>query len=473
MSIGNSGAANAKRFSISSVNYDARSFVPVDLAAANRAKETSTAMKPALLSSIKTWVLCAILLVLASTYGFSFERGSANTTAGGSSQGVTAGDSEESGIIKLQKNAIYGLAVLIMLPLASSIGTEFRRNLLISCLLLWAALSFTWSTDPKASLVTSLRMTVDVALAFYIFNRYSKNDLLKLLLLVGSMAAAGSILLILVFPQYGLMNREASYALGAWQGIFGQKNICGRMMTLLLLPVFFVKLEGRWARPFRFSYVMAVLIIVAMTRSAGSWVLCAACLAFVAAVHLFVKMRKIDAICLGLLAFGAMVAAAAIVLSNPAPILALIGKDPTMTGRTGIWSTIIVSIAKRPYLGYGYFSFWRGLHGESANVVLQAHWPGMSYAENGVLELWLEIGAVAVVLYALIFFTAVKDAFYCLRRYPSKSTMWYASLLFSVGFTNLWAGNLLAASNLECVIPFIAYVGLRKEARRIRSLQVA
>jgi O-antigen/teichoic acid export membrane protein len=52
----------------------------------------------------------------------------------------------------------------IMLPLAGSIGAEFRRNLLISCLLLWAVLSFTWSTDPTASLVTSLRMTIDVAL---------------------------------------------------------------------------------------------------------------------------------------------------------------------------------------------------------------------------------------------------------------------------------------------------------------------
>jgi len=473
MSVGHPKAAILRKVSISSVDDDARAFAPVDLPVANRMREETSATKHALLSSIKTWVLCAILLVLASTYGFSFERGSKNTTAGTAEQGVSAGDSEESGIIKLQKNAIYVLSILIMLPLAGSIGAEFRRNLVISCLLLWAVLSFTWSTDPTASLATSLRMTIDVALAFYLFNRYPKNDLLKLFVFVGSMAAAGSIVLIFMFPQYGLMNREAAYAFGAWQGIFGQKNICGRMMTLLLLPIFFVKLEGRWARLFRFSYVMVVLIIVAMTRSAGSWMLCAACLAFVAAVHLGVKMRRIDALCLGLVALGAMVVVGAIVLSNPAPILALIGKDPTMTGRTGIWSSIMVSISKRPYLGYGYFAFWKGLYGESANVVLQAHWPGMSYAENGVLELWLEIGAVAVVLYALIFFTAVKDAFYCLRRYPSKSTMWYASLLFYVGFTNLWAGNLLAASNLECVIPFIAYAGLRKEARRIRGLQVA
>jgi O-antigen ligase len=455
------------------VNDDARTFAPVDRAVANKVHDQTSVTKRAFLSSIKTWVLCVILLVLASTYGFSFERGSKNTTAGTAEQGVSAGNSEESGIIKLQKNAIYGLSILIMLPLASSIGTEFRHNLLISCLLVWAVLSFTWSADPTASLVTSLRMTVDVALAFYLFNRYSPNDLLKLLLLVGAMATVGSIVLILVFPQYGLMNREAAYAFGAWQGIFGQKNICGRMMTLLLLPIFFVKLEGRGARIFRFSYVMAVLIIVAMTRSAGSWMLCGACVAFVAAVHLGIKMKRIDALCLGLTLFGIVAAAVAIVLSNPGPILALVGKDPTMTGRTGIWSSLMVSISKRPMTGYGYFAFWEGLHGESANVVLQAHWPGMSYAENGVLELWLEVGAVAVALYALIFFTAVKDAFYCLRRYPSKSTMWYASILFYVGFTNLWAGNLLAASNLECIIPFLAYVGLRKEARRIRGLQVA
>jgi exopolysaccharide production protein ExoQ len=97
----------------------------------------------------------------------------------------------------------------------------------------------------------------------------------------------------------------------------------------------------------------------------------------------------------------------------------------------------------------------------------------MAYAENGVLELWLELGAVAVLVYGLVFCVAVKDAIYCLRRDPSSSIMWYVSVLFYVAIANLWAGNLLTPSTLECVLPFIAYVGLRSASRRIRGLQAA
>jgi O-antigen ligase len=351
------------------------------------------------------------------------------------------------------------------------VAGEFRRNLLISGLLLWTLMSCAWSRDVNSTLISGVRMSLDVALAFFLSKRYAMNDLLKLLLLVGSVAAVGSILLALVFPQYGLTGREITYALGAWEGIFGHKNICGRMMTLLLLPAFFVELEGRGGKIFRFWYILVLLGIIAMTHSAGSWILCAACLAFIGAMYLLLKLKRIDALCLGLAFSGVMAAMIAGVVINFDALMWMIGKDPSMTGRTGIWSAVMTSILKHPYVGYGYFAFWMGLVGESANTTLKLHWPGMGYAESGILELWLELGAVALVLYALIFFGAVKNAFYSFRSYRSKGTMWCMSILFYVAFTNLWAGNLLTPSNLECVLPFIAYVWLKTETRRIRSTQ--
>jgi hypothetical protein len=48
-----------------------------------------------------------------------------------------------------------------------------------------------------------------------------------------------------------------------------------------------------------------------------------------------------------------------------------------------------------------------------------------------------------------------------------------AAVVFYVAAANLWAGNLLTPSTLECVPPFIAYAGLRSASRRIRGLQAA
>ncbi len=424
-----------------------------------------------MLSVVTTWILCGILLVLASTYGFSFERGSHNTTIGSSESMVAAGDAEESGIISMQKNVMYFAILLLLFFQMREVGAEFRRNLLISSLLLWTLMSCAWSTLLNSTLINGLRMCLDVGLAFYLVRRYAMNDLLKLLLLVGSVAAIGSIVLVVVLPQYGLGGSDLLYALGAWQGIFGRKNICGRMMTLLLLPAFFVKLEGRSGKIFRSWYIAVVLFVIAMTHSTGSWFLCATCIAFIGAMHLAVRLRQKDALSVGVALAGVGSVALVAIAANLTTLLVLIGKDPSGTGRSGIYAAVLNSIMKHPLLGYGYFAFWTGLIGESANITLQLNWPGLGYAENGILELWVELGAVAVALYGLIYFGAVKNAIYCFRRSPSKGTMWCMSLLFYVLFTNLWAGNLLTPSNLECVLPFIAYAGLKDEARRIHGLQ--
>jgi len=467
----NTEAANARRFPIPT-SGDALYRRSVDPWSGDGVRgETSLSKRP-LLSLMNTWVLCVILLVLASTYGFSFERGSKNTSVGAAGLSVASADSEESGIVKFQNYAIYLLSLSLILPLIKPVAAEFRRNLLITGLLLWTLISCVWSNDAYASLISGIRMTLDVALAFYLLKRFATNDLLKVLMLVGSVAAAGSIVLILIFPQYGLQGRDVLYAFGAWQGIFGHKNICGRMMILLLIPAFFVQLDSRRARTFRVSYVILLLVIIGMTRSAGSWILCGACLAFITALHLSVKLKRIEALSLGMAVTGIMTAGIVAALNNADALFRMIGKDPSMTGRTALWSILTASILKHPLAGYGYFAFWRGLAGESAIPTLQLHWPGLSYAENGVLELWLELGAVAICLYALIYFGAVKNAIYCIRRCPSNGTLWYTSILFYVAFTNLWSGNLLTPSNLECVLPFIAYAGLRGEARRIRGLQV-
>jgi hypothetical protein len=67
-----------------------------------------------------------------------------------------------------------------MLPLIQPIGAEFRRNVLISTLLLWTPASWVWSNDPSASVTNGVRMTLDVALSFYLLKCYAFNDLLKL-----------------------------------------------------------------------------------------------------------------------------------------------------------------------------------------------------------------------------------------------------------------------------------------------------
>jgi len=413
-------------------------------------------------SLVLSWVLMIPLLVFASQWGFSFEHASVNTSIGSHIQGT-----EDSTPIKVQSAIVYLTCALVMVRFARAILVDFYSDLSIASLLVLAFLSIMWSQFPPATLVHAVLLAANMAFAFYLLERFSTNDLLGLLLMAGTLAAIGSLLLIVFFPRYGLQTRSSVTA-GAWEGIFAQKNICGFVMTELLLPAFFVQLKSQCAKFFRNTYIVVVLLMIAMSRSAGSWVICAACIAFVVTMRFLVRMpRKDVAVVLFCLA-GVTAIAGVLVYRNLDALLYAMGKDPTLTGRTIIWSSLISSVRKRPLLGYGYAAFWGSLQGESANTVIVMHWPGMGYAENGVLQLWLELGFVGVLIYMVVFSRAIKDAVYCFMRKPSPAVMWYISSLFYLIVTNIEGGKLLATSDLGLILSLIAFVGLRREAQHAR-----
>jgi len=395
-----------------------------------------------------------------------------NTFVGADVAGAAAGDQDQATVIKAQNIAVYILSAACMLPFIKPVWRRLRQNSLIFSVLVWAMLSAAWSDMPSTSAINSLRMAINLALVVYLFERYSSNDIQRLFMLVGCVAAAGTIFLVFAFPQYGLQSRGV-YALGAWEGIFGQKNLCGLEMLILLLPAFFVKLTGITARILRGGYIAIVVGIIVMTRSAGAWIVSALCLAFVALLKLTARMARKDAAIVVLVAAGAAVAVGLIVLANYNTIMYALGKDPTMTGRTVLWAGLVNVAMKHPLLGYGYMAFWQGLSGPSRYVALELNWPGLAGSESGILELWLELGIVGVLLYLAVFVVAVKNAFYCLCRGASPAALWYSSILFYVVATNIEGGLLLAPSNLACILPFVAFVGLRREAFNLRIRQTA
>jgi exopolysaccharide production protein ExoQ len=426
-----------------------------------------------LLSLTNTWILCAILLVFASLYGFSFERGSLNSFTGVDTQAIEAGDAGRDTLIKTQATIVYLLSLACILPFIKPVWRQMRRNALIFTVLGWAILSVIWSDMPSTSAFNSLRMAINLVLVIYLFERYSANDIQKLVMLVGCVAAAGSVFLVFVLPQYGLQSR-GSQALGAWEGIFGQKNLCGLEMLILLLPAFFVKLTGAYARLLRGGYILTVLVIIAMTRSAGAWVVGGLCVVFVALLKFTTRMRRKDAAAVVIAFVGTGAVIGVFALANYDALMYALGKDPTMTGRTVLWAGLVHIAMRHSLCGYGYTAFWQGIiRGPSRSLALQMGWPGLAGSENGVLEMWLELGFVGVLLYAAVFVRAVKDALYCIGKRASPATLWYISILFYVVATNIEGGLLLAPSNLACILPFVAYVGLRREAQRIRERQTA
>ena len=83
------------------------------------------------------------------------------------------------------------------------------------------------------------------------------------------------------------------------------------------------------------------------------------------------------------------------------------GRDATLTGRTGIWQTVL-NEPNNPLLGTGYASFWLGDR-------LQRIWAlyprtPLLQAHNGYFEVYLNLGMVGVALLGGVLWTGLRNA---------------------------------------------------------------
>ena len=167
-----------------------------------------------------------------------------------------------------------------------------------------------------------------------------------------------------------------------------------------------------------------------------------------------------------LLIVGGVLPLVIIGLSYFKEIMYLLGKDPTLTGRTRIWSAVVLSAMKRPLLGYGYRAFWTGLQGESGNVLMANGW-SFAQGHNGFLEVWVGLGAVgvAVVLYSLV--KSFRNALPCISA-RNFYLSWCVCIVLLIAVHAMDEQTLAAPNNLAWILYIVASIGLADGARRIR-----
>jgi O-antigen ligase len=135
-----------------------------------------------------------------------------------------------------------------------------------------------------------------------------------------------------------------------------------------------------------------------------------------------------------------------------AGMVASLGRDPTLTGRTNIWK-VVLSVSGNPLLGAGYESFWLG---DRLNKIWAQTMPGLQEAHNGYLEVYLNLGWVGVSLLAVLMLKGYRNVVATLRRDPwlggFKLALFFAALVYSLteaGFRMMslsWISLLLAAT---------------------------
>ena len=217
-------------------------------------------------------------------------------------------------------------------------------------------LSAAWSLDPQATFRVAIVYLFVMLGVIGIARTMDADEYMHLLSRCCFLAAIASILLLVASPSNALTVTSSDTA-GDFVGIFTQKNVLGQVMATGALAT----LHGiRVARQRYLGKLCMLFLFVGMAYASKSTGALLAVLLFCGISGFDSLWRKRGAARLtGVIL--AVLLAPVIILAVIAPdtLLELVGKDPTLTGRTEIWAYVIADIWMKPWLGWGYFAFWQ------------------------------------------------------------------------------------------------------------------
>lgn len=321
-------------------------------------------------------------------------------------------------VSSLLQQFIYVTTFLLLLARwKSSLKTALRFPL-IWLLPGMAVMSFLWSDFSSWSLTKGITTIQTSYFGLYMASRFNLKQQLQLLAWALGIVAILSLLFNLAFPGAAI---EAGANVGAWRGPFTQKNILARIVVLSGIVFLLLALESRKHRYWLWSGFSLSSFLILMTGSKTALLLF---LIVVILLPLYKALRWQDTkvIPLMIILFLVTGSIAVFVIGNWENILLALGRDATLSGRTGLWELALEKISERPWLGYGYQGFWQD--GGGAEVLWKAEGYKPPHAHNGFINITLDLGLVGLFLFLLTIAVNYLRAIGWLRLGKTTIELW-------------------------------------------------
>lgn len=278
----------------------------------------------------------------------------------------------------------------------SALGTLIQ--LATTLVAVFLAFALTWDEFFKA-LATSLRYLLLGSLLFeLVISIFVRHPIY--IWWVDAPAAAEKPLKLLMW------SRDQLFDLGPIQGLFGNSVLLG-FTALLGLIVFALQLANNDVGKFKgWFWVGLSLLLLALTRSATVGI---ALLVTVIALGFALWARRLGDTGTGYRSRTPLyVTATAIILAGLAAVtfardlvFGILGKSSDLTGRIETWQKVIELAQQKPWFGWGWISYWAPWVEPFKSLDTKNHIQVM-HAHNAWLDVWLQVGVVGLVIFALL-----------------------------------------------------------------------
>lgn len=389
----------------------------------------------------------------------------------------TGARTDGSALFQLTAGCIYLASILLLLLRGTPTWTfaVLLRAWPLVLLTLLAVVSTLWSQEPATTLRRSLALTLSTMFMIYIVVRFDLRTMFNLMAIAFGVFCVVGILSAGV-PGLGI-TPSGTYA-GALRGLTGNKNVFGRTIAVgvALMPLAAL-LDFVALRRLVLALSPVAVALLILSRSATSFVTAFASVAVGAVLYFALggrigRVRLRPELGLPVLAITGIIGFFTVFYGWTA-ILEELGRDPTLTGRTKLWSWAIDLNEDRKWLGSGYRTFWIDENtlyfseffwwGQDADGNRSDTNRGPTHSHSGYVDTYLNLGFLGVASLAILILSSLA----AIRRVVSVGDnklglMFSVTLSFLLIYAITEQSILQQSEDLWCIFAML-YLYVMKE----------
>ena len=374
---------------------------------------------------------------------------------------------ENEAILKLLRYTILLVSSLLLAVRWRATLKAITKGRLLWPVIALMLLSVGWSISPSYT-VDSIRGEVlpMTTFALYFASRFNMREQMRMVAVVLGIGALLSLFYAVAVPSVG--KHIGGEFDGAWKGIYAQKNNFSTTMTMTMMVFFVMGLVNRDRQEKRLArgglFFSVAMILLSTSKSGLIIFITMSIVVVLSRVFRWKGRRSILVLDVGgmfLLALGAVLSV------TWQTIVIGLGKDPTLSARTYIWSGSIDKIMAQPLLGYGRAAFWVPDSRPAWEVgALASKGFVPAHAHNGFIDAALEIGLLGLGL--LLLGLLVTYGMALRRAYNSQEPedLWPFTFLTLMVMSNMTETVLITRTSPYWVMYMVVFLSMRIWPRR-------
>lgn len=302
-------------------------------------------------------------------------------------------------------SVLYGGTILMCMHWLPRFKIVYLISLLPAIYFIFSSI---WSLQPSKTVLYSVAFLLNMIFVVFLYANYRMESFFVLFLKSLILMVACSILLSLLGVDsvryndvHGRMNFLGYEPV---RGLFNHKITAG-VYSVLGFVIAVYTLSGMR----RISVCLMFAMFILMSGSATALSMLVLSVGIIYFIGVLVRARVSPNIFIVSLVFTVLVSILMAVHYLPY-LLDLLGRDPTLTGRTVLWSWALEVIEDKPFMGWGYLSY----NGSNvAGIVSDSYREFENYSvphfHNSYLQVWVEGGVMLLLPFLFMILIALRN----------------------------------------------------------------